>query len=116
MGAIEQVKGGKYRNTFFGKLYAELPCDLDQARLLLFGKLFGCLRDNIMLAGILSAPRNFFVSSKKIKSQKDIDSFHQVLTKHSEGRSCDFLILLNLFKAWSQKFGVDTFLDASKSL
>jgi HrpA-like RNA helicase len=40
--------------TALGHLFAELPCDIGLSRLMIFGHAFGCLREAIIIASVLS--------------------------------------------------------------
>lgn len=81
-----------------GNLYAELPLELNLVKLILFGRMSGCLREAIQLAGVLGTENSAFISQSKILEAQKVEEFRLMILEMAEGHHCDYLILLKLYQ------------------
>lgn len=90
--------------TSLGKYLSLLPTDLSNAKLMIFGCIFGCLNSTLLLAAIKS------VGSPFQKSYEVRDTVKAVLSKYSQGNG-DFIGYLNIVKAYVNLTSKNKFLS-----
>jgi len=105
LGALTSRRDEQARITILGRMAIVLPLDLRLCRLVLFGALFGCAADAVVMAAALSGQDPF--SSPMHMVIKDHLKYARALAKsfesrwHFDGGSLSEPIMLrNLFKAW----------------
>jgi len=105
MGAINS--SGEITNL--GKLYANMPCDLKITRLCLFGKVFGCMNEALVIAGLLSLERSPFLSFANYAKEKSKEhpKIYISKLKYDNGMNSDVLTYLVAFIDWYKKFGCE---------
>ncbi|KAF8774277.1 ATP-dependent RNA helicase TDRD9 like protein [Argiope bruennichi] len=82
--------------TFVGRVMANLPLDIKLSKLIIFGYVFHCLEECIIIAASLSL-QSFFARS----FQKDLDAYRSKLS-WTDGTFSDCLCFLNAYKLWKQ--------------
>ncbi len=50
--------------TFLGRIYCDMPCDIRTTRLCIFGLLFGCMKQTIVMAAIIQQDKSLFQESQ----------------------------------------------------
>lgn len=93
----------EFENTFFGELYSSLPCEAHLIRLIMYGKMLGCLSDCITLSSILSVRRSLF-KINSITKVSQVEDFHEILERYSEGEYNDFRILVNAYNDFENQY------------
>jgi hypothetical protein len=94
--------------TSLGRLAVHLPTDINAARLVLFGMLFSCLHDAIIMAGALSVqeiflcPSRMFVTSSRSFVQQLRASFDARL-KFDRGEYSELIAVRNAYIDWIKK-------------
>ena len=110
LGAIESHPGEAVDEeaniTFLGQFSLSLPVDLDLSRVVLFGALFGCVADAIVIAAsmslsqeVLSLPSRVLMKDEKEFQQSLSRSFRNRYSLDSECCS-DAILVRNLFRKW----------------
>ncbi|XP_023933649.1 uncharacterized protein LOC106169783 [Lingula anatina] len=91
--------------TMLGHLAMQLPVDLILSRLVLYGIVFGCAVEGIILAAALASKDPFMMPTKKVI--KNTEEFAKSLRRSEKSRrkfdggACsEPIALLNLFKKW----------------
>lgn len=86
--------------TWAGELMADLPVDITLAKLVLFGLVFGKLRETIIIAAALSQKSIF-----KHVFRSDFE-YYKSKFAWSDGNFCDFTSIVNAYNTWEfqQKF------------
>uniref|UniRef100_A0A8D2JFG1 ATP-dependent RNA helicase TDRD9 n=1 Tax=Varanus komodoensis TaxID=61221 RepID=A0A8D2JFG1_VARKO len=82
--------------TFLGKVLAQLPVDQRLGKLIVFGHVFGCLEECLIIAAALSL-NNFFV----IPFRQHLDGYRNKLHFSGNSRS-DCIAIVNAFKEWRE--------------
>jgi HrpA-like RNA helicase len=93
----------EFDNTFFGKLYSELPCNVSLIKLIFYGRMFNCLDDCINLAAILNCRKSIFKFSE-VSSPDDIEQFYNVIHAYDGGQNSDLIVMAKLYEEWENRF------------
>ncbi|CAG9770070.1 unnamed protein product [Ceutorhynchus assimilis] len=80
--------------TFLGKVMALLPIDVHLSKLIVFGHLYSCLEETIIIAAGCSI-QNIF----SVPFQRRLEAYRKVLLWADESCS-DLIALLNLYSVW----------------
>ena len=110
LGAIEcrpgEVVDEEADITFLGRFSLSLPVDLDLSRVVLFGALFGCAADAVVIAAsmslsqeVLSLPTRVVMKNEKEFQQSLGRSLRNRYSLDS-GSYSDAILVRNLFKKW----------------
>ena len=110
LGAIESQPGKPVDEesdiTFLGRFSLSLPVDLDLCRIVLFGVLFGCPLEGVVVAASISLSQEVFKLPTRVL-MKDEGSFLNALTNSCKSRYAmdggaysDAVMTCNLFKKW----------------
>ena len=110
LGAIESRPGEEIDEeadiTFLGRFSLSLPVDLDLSRVVLYGVLFGCAADAIVMAAAMSLSQDVFSLPSRVLT-KDETVFQQSLARSYNSRCSldshtysDAIMVRNLFKEW----------------
>ena len=110
LGAIESCPGKEIDEeadiTFFGNFSLSLPVDLDLSRVVLYGLLFGCAADAIVIAAAMSLSQDVLSLPTRVV-MKDEKEFRESLERSYRHRSSfdaesysDAIVVRNLFKKW----------------
>lgn len=93
--------------TWLGKVYADLPCDIRISRLCLFGFLFGCMDETILMASILALDRPVFKSFQGLPFRFSWEEHFVYLAKvrFDEGANSDVILCLTAYQEWYKLFG-----------
>lgn len=83
--------------TYAGEIMAQLPIDINLAKLVVFGLVFGKLRESIMIAAGLSV-KSIFVRI----FHGDLESYKAKFA-WSDGLFCDFNAIVNAYNVWECK-------------
>ena len=89
--------------TYLGKIYAELPIDIQYSRLIILTSFFNLIDIGIIIASICSQEKKMF-NSKLLKNRYEL---YQI-KKESEfqNQNCDFICSYNIYWKWKRNFGV----------
>ncbi|KAA0718071.1 ATP-dependent RNA helicase TDRD9 [Triplophysa tibetana] len=80
--------------TFLGRVLAHLPVDLQLGKLIVFGHVFGCLEECLIIAASLSL-KSFFA----MPSLQHLAGYRSKLA-FAQNVPSDFIAFVNAFKAW----------------
>ncbi|GFS87989.1 ATP-dependent RNA helicase TDRD9 [Nephila pilipes] len=83
--------------TFIGRVMSHLPLDIKLSKLIIFGYVFHCLEDCIIIAASLSL-QNFFAEP----SQRSLESYKSRLS-WADNTFSDCLGCLNAYRMWKQR-------------
>lgn len=102
VGAISLYKNSEFCAvdgdlTWAGELMGQLPIDVNLAKLILFGLVFGKLRESIIIASALTL-KNIF----KKHYRSEVEAYQGKFT-WSDGLFCDFNCILNAYNLWEWK-------------
>ncbi len=104
-GALSLYKNGEFCATdgdltWAGELMTSLPIEITLAKLVLFGFVFGKLREAIIIAAALTDKSVF-------RQSYDSDlEFYKCKFIWSQGKFCDFYTLINAYNWWQMKKGL----------
>lgn len=101
---IEDESELKGKITFFGNLYSGLPCSVEIAKLLLFSKIAGCLKQMVIIAAFELNPKSIFRGNSKNFKRDNVD-FIQIMDRYADGQECDQIVSYNIYCDWYQRFG-----------
>ncbi|WEJ93126.1 Putative ATP-dependent RNA helicase ucp12 [Yamadazyma tenuis] len=90
--------------TNLGKYLSLIPTDLSNAKLIIFGCIFGCLNSTLILAAIKT------IGSPFQKSYDFRDKVKIILAKYSQGNG-DFIGYLNIMKAYTSSTSKTKFIN-----
>ncbi len=101
-GAISVYKNGEFCATdgdltWAGELMANLPVEITLAKLILFGFVFGKLREAVIIAAALT-DRSIF--KRGYHSEYE---YYRCKFVWSQGKFCDFNTLINVYNWWQMK-------------
>ena len=110
VGAIESYPGMEIDEeapiTYLGHFSLSLPVDLDLSRVVLYGVLFGCAADAVVIAASMSLTQDVLSLPSRMV-MKDEKEFQQSLARSYKNRSdldaqtySDAVMVRNLFKKW----------------
>ena len=110
LGAVESRPGEEVDEeadiTFLGHFGLSLPVDLELSRVVLFGVLFGCAADSVVIAAGMSLSQDVFSLPTRVLT-KDDKVFQQALGRSYKSRCSldshsysDAIMVRNLFKNW----------------
>lgn len=93
--------------TWLGKVYADMPCDVKISRLCLFGYIFGCIHDALVMGSILSQEKSVFVSCAHLEYKHSNQESFRYAKKliWDQQRDSDPIAALSAFKSWYGQFG-----------
>lgn len=95
IGALSLNNDNDHELTNLGKYLSYLPTDLSNGKLLIYGCIFGCINNCLLISSIKSIGSG----SLFIKNQDLRDKFKLILSKHSNGNG-DLIGYLNLIKLY----------------
>lgn len=93
--------------TWLGKVYADMPCDVKISRLCLFGYIFGCLHESLIMGAVISQEKSIFVSCAHLDykhSQYEAQRYVKRLMWDGLNHS-DPIAALSAYKAWYAAHG-----------
>lgn len=88
--------------TWLGKVYADMPCDVKVSRLCLFGYVFGCLHEAMVMGAVISQEKSIFVTCAQLEfrhSQYEAQRYGKKLEWDGLNHS-DPIAALSAYKAW----------------
>ncbi|XP_061390701.1 probable ATP-dependent RNA helicase spindle-E [Musca vetustissima] len=102
IGALYKYMDGEYVAddgdlTFIGRLMAHLPLDVRLSRLIVFGYMFNCLEESIIMAAGLSV-RSIFKSGQ-YRHIGELKAYIQKL-KWADGSGSDLIAIVYAYKEW----------------
>lgn len=103
MGALSPIK----KITKLGEIYSEFPFEIKVTRICMFGILFGCAKQAMLLGALISLERAPIKSYAGVPGNQ---SKHHPQTYKSrlifdESSNSDLLMMLNAYDKWYQHFG-----------
>ena len=110
LGAVESQPGEEVEEeaeiTFLGHFSLSLPVDLDLSRVVLYGVLFGCVVEAVVIAASLSMSQEVLRLPTRVV-MKDERQFRESLARSYQSRCAlgaetysDAVMVCNLFKKW----------------
>lgn len=105
MGALNREE----QLTWLGKVYADMPCDIKISRLCLFGYIFGCMHESLIMAAALAQEKSPFLSlaSLPYRYAKDESKAYAQRLIWDGNRDSDPISYLTAYTAWFNNFGHD---------
>ncbi|CAG9317937.1 unnamed protein product [Blepharisma stoltei] len=105
MGGLDSKKN----ITPLGKLYADMPYDIRVTRLCMFGLIFGCFRDSMVIGAILSLERPPLqhLANLPSKFSKKHPETYQARYNFDNGCNSDLISYLNAYDIWYREFGYE---------
>ena len=103
MGALNE----KDELTWLGRVYADMPCDVKISRLCLFGYVFGCLHEAMLMGAAISQEKPVFISCAHLDykfSQYEANRYAKRLMWDNMNHS-DPIAALSAYKAWYAAHG-----------
>ena len=88
--------------TWLGRVYADMPCDVKVSRLCLFGYIFGCLHEAMIMGASISQEKSIFVSCAQLEfkhAQYEAQRYAKRLMWDGMNHS-DPIAALSAYKAW----------------
>lgn len=112
LGALTTKRDETARITVLGRMAISLPLDLRLCRLILFGVLFGCAADAVVMATALSGQDPFtmpmsIVIKDHLKYARAVMRSFDSRWHFDAGALSEPIMLRNLFKAWLKGLGQD---------
>lgn len=106
-GAFKYVNKSENKGkiTFLGRIYSDLPCNLQIIKLLLYGHIFGCFEDALTIGVMMMHPKSIWVPRTSKTMELDFLKFYYRIDALSDGEFSDHILFLNMFKDWHAQFG-----------
>lgn len=99
-------KNGKQgKITFLGRIYSDLPCNLQVIKLFLYGHLFGCFEDALTIGVMMMHPKSIWLPRTSKALEMNYLEFYRKVDALSDGEFSDHILFLNMFKNWHEQFG-----------
>ena len=113
LGALTTKRDETARITVLGRMAISLPLDLRLCRLILFGVLFGCAADAVVMATALGGQDPFtmpmsIVIKDHVKYARAVMRSLESRWHFDAGALSEPVMLRNLFKAWLKGLGQDS--------
>jgi len=87
--------------TFLGNIYCDMPCDIRVTRLCMFGLLFGCMKQAIIMASIIQQEKSLFIESQ---SYIDPIRLHRKFMLADPEADSDLIAYYNAYAVWHKTF------------
>jgi ATP-dependent RNA helicase DHX57 len=103
MGALNKEE----QLTWLGKVYADMPCDIKISRLCLFGYIFGCMHESLVMAAALAQEKSPFLSMANLPfryAREESRAYAQRLV-WDWNRDSDPIAYLAAYSTWFDIFG-----------
>ena len=107
--------------TDLGKIYAELPIDIQYSRLIILTSFFDLIDAGIVVSSICSQEKKMF-SVKNLKNKYDLYQIKKE-SEFYQNQDCDFIICYNIYWKWKKLFGTkmqhdefDVYFEEKKSV
>lgn len=102
---MEDKKKFTGKITFLGRVYSDLPCNLQVVKLLLYGHIFDCFDDVVTISVMMMHPKSIWLPRTNKSSKLNYLDFYRRIDRFSDGQYSDHILYLNLFKDWYEHFG-----------
>ena len=89
--------------TDLGKIYAELPIDIQYSRLIILTSFFDLIDAGIVISSICSQEKKMF-SVNNLKNKYDLYQIKKE-SEFYQNQDCDFIICYNIYWKWKMLFG-----------
>lgn len=100
IGALKKTMDGQWSSsdgdlTYMGRIMAKLPLDVKMTKLIVFGYIFGCLDECVIMAAAMTV-RSLFSSPFRER----LNAYNSKLT-WADGSTSDCIAFLNVYKVWN---------------
>lgn len=89
--------------TFLGRVYSELPTNLNMTKLFLLGECFNCFEECLIIGTIFQQPKPIFRPNSK-QRPRDVYQFFKLMKTYDDGENSDAILQMNLYKAFEKRF------------
>ena len=86
--------------TYLGKIYAELPIDIQYSRFIIICSFFNLIDIGIIVSAICNQEKRMFFTMKKY----DLYQIKKELP-YEQNQNCDFIVNYNIFWEWKKNYG-----------
>eukprot|EP01022_Parablepharisma_sp_SALTPOND_P022484 TRINITY_DN457_c0_g1_i1.p1 TRINITY_DN457_c0_g1~~TRINITY_DN457_c0_g1_i1.p1 ORF type:complete len:995 (+),score=80.38 TRINITY_DN457_c0_g1_i1:3714-6698(+) len=87
--------------TFLGRIYCDMPCDIRVTRLCMFGLLFGCMKQALIMAAVIQQEKALFMESH---SYIDPIRLHRKFLYSDPEADSDLIAYYSAYMAWYKQF------------
>lgn len=92
----------EFDNTFLGRLYCDLPLPVSSIKLIIFGKIFGCLEQCVNMASLLNHSKGI-LKLPKFLPQVQLNRLFSLYRRMDQKQYSDVIILNNLYQGGTHK-------------
>lgn len=103
--------------TWLGRVYADMPCDVKISRLCLFGYIFSCLHECLLMGALMSQEKPIFLSFAHMDFKHSQYESYRYTKKlmWDNFRDSDPITALSAYKAWYATYGKNYVKNMKKS-
>ena len=87
--------------TYLGQIYCDMPCDIKITRLCMLGLLFSCMKQAIIMAGIIQQEKSLF---NETQSYIDPIKLHNKFSFALPDSDSDLIMFYNAYNEWYKRY------------